>query len=122
MNKLKKERKQFKRPLFVKKVIDVVNGSFLGKEKVVQFLPFAAFLTLMMVCYISYGYYTERSVKDLNLLEAKMKDVKSEHLTWRSELDSLRQQSSVAQTIKDLGLKETTEPPFIISDISNEAE
>ena len=115
MNKLRKERKKIKTPAFFKKVIDVVNGSFLGKEKVVQFLPFAAFLTLTMVCYITYGYYTERSVKDLNTLEAKMKDVKSEHLTWRSELDSLRQQSSVAQTIKEMGLHETTEPPVIIS-------
>ncbi|NND77158.1 MAG: hypothetical protein HKN39_03140 [Flavobacteriales bacterium] len=122
MNKLKKERKKIKMPAFFKKVIDVVNGSFLGKEKVVQFLPFAAFLTLMMVCYITYGYYTERSVKDLNVLEAKMKDVKSEHLTWRSELDSLRQQSSVAQTIKEMGLNETTEPPVIISQTASDKE
>lgn len=120
MNKLKKERKKFKTPGIFKKVIDVVNGSFLGRDKVVQFLPFAAFLTLIMVCYISYGYYTEKSVKELNLLEASLKDVKSEHLTWQSELDSLRQQSSVAKSIQDLGLRETTEPLIKIEPAANQ--
>jgi len=110
MNKLRKERKTIKTPAFIKQVIDILNGSFLGRDRVIQFLPFAAFLTLIMVCYISYGYYTERSVKTLNLREAELKDVKSEHLTWQSQLDSLRQQSSVAKAIQELGLKESTEP------------
>ncbi|MEM7161064.1 MAG: FtsL-like putative cell division protein [Bacteroidota bacterium] len=120
MNKLRKERRSIKTPAFVKKVIDILNGSFLGKDQVVQFLPFAAFLTLIMVCYISYGYFTERSVKELNLREAELKDVKSEHLTWQSQLDSLRQQSSVARQISNLGLDESTEPLVEIQKIRNE--
>lgn len=114
MNKLKKEKRKIKIPGFLKPVGGFINGSFLGKEKVVQYLPFAAFLTLIMVCYITYGFYTEKSVKDLRKLETQLKDVRSEHLSWQSELDSLRQQSSVAEAITALGLKETTQPPVII--------
>ena len=110
MNKKIKQRKEIKMPNILKRVIDVLNGSFLGKDKVLQYLPFAAYITLVMVCYISYGHYTEKSVKELNLLERKLKDVKSEHLTWQSDLDSIRQQSSVASAIQEMGLKESTEP------------
>lgn len=114
MNKLRKEKKKIKIPGIMKPISGFINGSFLGKEKVVQYLPFAAFLTLIMVCYITYGFYTEKSVKDLRKLETQLKDVRSEHLSWQSELDSLRQQSSVAESIAAMGLKETTQPPIII--------
>ena len=114
MNKVRKERKKIRVPRFIRPIGAFINGSFLGKEKVVQYLPFAAFLTLIMVCYISYGFYTEKSVKDLRKLETQLKDVRSEHLSWQSELDSLRQQSSVAESIAAMGLKETTQPPVVI--------
>ena len=73
-----------------------------------------------MVCYITYGFYTEKSVKDLRKLETQLKDVRSEHLSWQSELDSLRQQSSVAEAIAAMGLKETTQPPIIIETTEKE--
>lgn len=94
-----------------KMMIGVLNGSFLTKEKVLGNMPFILFCAGLMITYIAYGYHTERVVRDLHRVDAELKELRSEHITVRSQLEKLEQQSQVAAGIGELGLKESRVPP-----------
>lgn len=99
--------------------ISVLNGSFLTREKVLANMPFILFSVMLMLMYISYGYYTERTVRELHRMDAELKELRSEHISVRARLDLTEQQSKVANDISGLGLRESRVPPFKIQ-VENE--
>ncbi len=96
-------------------LVDVLNGSFLTKEAVVGNMPFILFCAGLMLAYIGYGYWTERTVRELDRTNAELKEMRSEYLTVRSHLEQAQQQSHVAGDISALGLKESRTPPMRIT-------
>lgn len=96
-------------------LISVLNGSFLAKENVLRNMPFILFIAGLMLCYIAYGYWTERTVRALDRTNAELKEMRSEYITVRSQLEQAEQQSQVATDIQGLGLAESEEPPHRIS-------
>ena len=64
-----------------------------------------------MIGYIAYGYYAELTIKNISKSDAEIKELKAESLSSKSELQHLKQQSTVAINIKALGLAESTNPP-----------
>ncbi len=78
-------------------------------------MPFILFCAGLMLCYIGYGYWTERTVRDLDRTSSELKEMKSEYLTVRSHLEQAQQQSHVATDIRALGLKESKTPPMRIT-------
>ncbi len=96
-------------------LIGVMNGSFLTKERVLGNMPFILFCAGLMLCYIAYGYWTERTVRDLDRTNSELKEMRSEYLTVRSHLEQAQQQSHVASDISTLGLKESKTPPMRIT-------
>lgn len=96
-------------------LVDVLNGSFLTREAVVGNMPFILFCAGLMLAYIGYGYWTERTVRELDRTNAELKEMRSEYLTVRSHLEQAQQQSHVAGDISALGLKESRTPPMRIT-------
>ena len=96
-------------------LIGVLNGSFLTKEAVLGNMRFILFCAGLMLAYIAYGYWTERTVRDLDRTNAELKEMRSEYLTVRSHLEQAQQQSHVAGDIRSLGLKESKTPPMRIT-------
>jgi Bacteriodetes cell division protein (FtsL-like) len=96
-------------------LIGVMNGSFLTKEAVLGNMRFILFCAGLMLGYIAYGYWTERTVRDLDQTNAELKEMRSEYLTVRSHLEQAQQQSHVASDISTLGLKESKTPPMRIT-------
>jgi hypothetical protein len=99
---------------FSKGVSSLLSGSFLTRKLVQDNLPFIFFLVLIMISYISYGYFAEKNAKDLVEAEAELREVKAANLSVNARLEKLKQQSQVAESISELGLKESTEPPKVI--------
>ncbi len=93
-------------------LIGVLNGSFLTKEAVLGNMRFILFCAGLMLAYIAYGYWTERTVRQLDKTNAELKEMRSEYLTVRSHLEQAQQQSHVAGDIQSLGLKESKTPPM----------
>jgi hypothetical protein len=91
--------------------ISVLNGSFLTRERVLGNMPFILFCAAMMIVYIAYGYHTERVVRDLDRTGAALKELRSEYITVRAQLEKREQQSQVAAGIGALGLRESRVPP-----------
>ncbi len=111
-SKPKKERKQ---SAFSRAFLSLLNGTFLGKDHLISKVPYAFFLVIISICYISYGYYAEKTVKQRSVLEAEVKDLRSQSLSLQSKLELQKQQSSVAVSIQSLELKESIVPPYKIN-------
>lgn len=91
--------------------IDFLSGKFLAKEKVLVFLPYILFLGLLGIVYIANGYLAESAFMRMDKLNREVKDLRSEYITIKSELNYRSKQSSVAEMVEELGLKESVEPP-----------
>jgi len=96
-------------------LLGFLNGTFLTKDKVLQYTPFIFFLVGLAITYITYGYYAESAVKRMYELERHVKDLKAQDLTLKSELEQVKQQSNVAEAIKELGLQESRVQPYKIN-------
>lgn len=116
MNRYKRpERAQKERKApskFRKALIGFFGGTFLVREDVLRHAPFIGFLVLLSIGYIAYGYHSERTVKEFYRLESKVKDLKTQEITLKSDLEHIKQESRVAESIKELGLTENVEQPF----------
>lgn len=114
MNTYKKEIKPKKVSKVRQGLLGLLNGTFLAKDRVLEHIPFMLFLVIVAIMYISYGYHAETTVKRMYKLESQVKDLKSQDLTLKSDLEQIKQQSNVAQSIQDLGLKESVVQPYKI--------
>ena len=92
-------------------MMSVLTGNFLSHEKIAQNLPFIFFLTFIGILYIANGYYAEKTVKQLYRINNEIKELRSEYISNKSDLELIKQQSHVAFSIKELGLKESLTPP-----------
>lgn len=91
--------------------ISILNGTFLTKEKVLANMPFLLYVAALMLCYIGYGYWTERTVRQLDRTSSELKEMRSYYITVRSRLEKAEQQSQVATDISSMGLRESRVPP-----------
>ena len=105
-----------------KSLATIFSGSFLSKDNVIQSLPFIFFLTFMGILYIANGYYAEKTVRDLYKVGNELKELRSEYITLKSDLNYKSKQSQVAQATEILGIKESTIPPTKIVVDENDME
>ncbi|MFZ4863819.1 FtsL-like putative cell division protein [Sphingobacterium sp. Mn56C] len=75
-------------------------------------LPFAAFLTLLAMLYISNRHLAERTVRRIDYLGKEVKELSWDYKSLSSELMKLTTQTEIAKRADTLGLKERTEPPI----------
>lgn len=97
---------------FSRGLVNVLNGTFLTREKVLANMPFLLFVAGLMLFYIGYGYWTERTVRQLDRTSSELKEMRSEYITVRSYLEKAERQSQVADDIAGMGLRESREPPL----------
>jgi hypothetical protein len=90
---------------------NIFSGNFLSKDNVVSFLPFIFFMTFMGILYIANGYYAEKVVRDLHKTGNDVKELRSEYITIKSELNYKSKQSQVAQATEAIEVYESTIPP-----------
>jgi len=120
MNKIKPKKEESpkaekrKKSGVARSVINVLNGEFLSRETAVQHLPYMFFLTFLLICYIAYGYYAEKTIRELDTVNSELKELKTEEAFTSSQLDTRRQETEVRPKVEALGLRSYQEPPLII--------
>lgn len=103
-----KEKNETKIPLK-----NVIDGSILTRDSVIDQLPYVFFLTLIAVLYIGNRYHAEKIVRQSIKIQAELKELRAESITTASKLMFISKQSEVARLVekKGLDLKEAVEPP-----------
>lgn len=80
-------------------------------QTIIRNLPFVFFIATVAIIYIANAHYAEKNVRELNLIEKKMNEMRWEYMTTKSELENISKQSEVAKLVESSGLKELREPP-----------
>jgi len=98
----------------VKSLNTVFSGTFLSNDNVLKHIPFILFLSVIAILYIANGYWADDKVRQVNKLNAQIKDFRSEYISTKSDLMFVSKQSEVAKSVEKLGLKEPIVPPMKI--------
>ena len=98
----------------VKSLNTLFSGTFLSNEHVLRHIPFILFLSVIAILYIANGYWADDKVRQVNKLNAQIKDFRSEYISTKSDLMFVSKQSEVAKAVEKMGLKEPIVPPMKI--------
>ncbi len=87
---------------------------YLAEGFPVHYLPKVLFVVALGIFYISNTHKVERTIREINELQAEVEDRRADYITAKSELMFASKQSEVARKVAPLGLKESSTPPFKI--------
>jgi Bacteriodetes cell division protein (FtsL-like) len=96
-------------------VAEVVSGRFLSNESMLNNFPFIFFLSLLAICYIGYGYYSDDQVRRVNTLSSELKDLKTRYIVIKDSLVLKSKQTEVSSALANTGIQESIVPPKKIS-------
>jgi len=78
----------------------------------VQYLPKILFTVVLSLIYISKTHHAEKTIRQIDRAQSEVEDLRADYTTLKSEVMYASKQSEVARRVKDLGLKESMNPPF----------
>ncbi|HEY4285698.1 MAG TPA: FtsL-like putative cell division protein [Puia sp.] len=90
--------------------------SVLGYSWVMKNIGFFLFLAALAVVYIYNGHYADNISRDINRTNKELKELQYEYKTLKSEVMFRSKQSELAKAVDPFGLKQLTQPPFVIVD------
>ncbi|MGA3014705.1 MAG: FtsL-like putative cell division protein [Bacteroidales bacterium] len=93
---------------------DIIGGDLLSKHAVLNNLPFFIFLAILALFYISNTYYTEKTFKQIEKIKNELKELRYQSITTKAKMLDISKQTEIAKKIGQLGIKETTTPPYKI--------
>ncbi|MGZ3862894.1 MAG: FtsL-like putative cell division protein [Bacteroidia bacterium] len=98
----------------IRSLNSVFSGTFLSDEKVLKHIPFLLFLSVIAILYIANGYWADDKIRQVNKLTSRIKELRSEYISTKSDLMFVSKQSEVAKSAEKMGLKEPIAPPMKI--------
>lgn len=78
----------------------------------IQYLPKILFVMMIGLVYIGNTHYAEKTVRNINAIQAEVEDLRADYTTLKSDLMFASKQSEVARKVKAYGLKESLTPPY----------
>lgn len=92
------------------------KASLLGYQWIMKNITFFLFLAALAVIYIYNGHYADKISRDINRTSKELKELQYEYKTLKSEVMFRSKQSELAKAVEPFGLKELTQPPYVIVD------
>lgn len=87
-----------------------VSGLFTSKW-INANLFFFLYLSILTVGYIAYGHWTEKTLRNINTTQQKLKDLQYEYKTVKSQVMNISGESEVLKAASPLGLNISNEVP-----------
>jgi hypothetical protein len=109
-NKENKETKGKRNPSADLK--SVLGGTILASEKVTKQLPFVFFLALLGIGLITNRYWTEKTIRKMEMTRDSLKEYKAESVIHETQLMYINRPSEVAKRVveRKIDLIEPVEP------------
>ncbi|MDP4266002.1 MAG: FtsL-like putative cell division protein [Bacteroidota bacterium] len=90
---------------------NLFGGRFFTNVKVMRQIPFVLFITLLALIYIANNNHSDKTVREIESIKKELKELRSEHISVKSELNKRSSQSEIASQLEETGLKESVVPP-----------
>ena len=94
-----------------KRILSVLDGSFLTRDNVLNNIPFLLFLFGIGIFYIGNSQFAESGIIGMDSINRELKELRSEFISTRSELMFVSKQSEVAKAVEPTGIYESVVPP-----------
>lgn len=78
---------------------------------ILQNLPFVLFLGFLTTIYIANAHYAERNVRDIQLLQRDIKDLRREYNSLKADIMYNQKLTEMQRKVKPLGLEAFRNPP-----------
>lgn len=78
----------------------------------VQYLPKILFVTFLSLLYISNTHYAEKATRQIDRTQTEVEDLRADYTTLKADVMFASKQSEVARRVKELGLNESSNPPY----------
>ncbi len=92
-------------------LLHILKGRFLIDDDSAKNWRFILFATLLFIVMIGSSHRTEKKIQQINVLDKKVKELRSEYVDLRSILMKLKMESLVVKKVKNSGLVSSNEPP-----------
>lgn len=111
---LTEERNFSSKGFIIKLLSKVFGGSYLESKIIENNIPYFIFLIVLGLVYITNTNIADKKIREINKINKELKELRSEYIITKSELMFLSKQSEVAKRVEPIGLKETTQQPYLI--------
>jgi Bacteriodetes cell division protein (FtsL-like) len=91
-----------------------IKDQFASKN-LIDHLPFILFLFCLALVYIYSNHLAETRIRDIGKVKSELKELRSEYLEAKNDLEKRSMQTQVATLVDTFGLHELTTPPMKIS-------
>ncbi len=92
-----------------KSVAKLFNTSWIGNN-----LLYFFYLAFLAVIYIAYGHWTDKTIRNINKTEVKIKDLQFEYKTSKAAVMRAGEVKAIAAKAQELGLEMSTTMPVEI--------
>lgn len=102
----------------------VLSGTLIPADALRAYAPYAAMLVALALVYIANDNRMERLQREKQRLEAQLRELQPELMSFSSALMKLSNQTEIAKLCREkgLGLRENTQPPYKIVLTKKESE
>lgn len=118
-NKLKQEpktksknRNLKSKGVTLRKLLTLDN--YLDRTAINKQLPFLLYLFFLGVLYIWNGHYQSRTIRAIEQVNNRVKELNWEYMTTQSDIMNMSKQSELAKMVDSIGLQELKTPPTIL--------
>ena len=103
----------------IKKVWNVLGGSFLVRENFVKQFPFMMTITILLMILITNTYIAESRTRDIASANKQLRDLRAKYVELRSNVMEASLQSTLVKKLEGTGIKESLDPLFRIEEQGN---
>ena len=107
---MSKREKKTKRANGVRKVMNILGGSFLVREQFTKQFPFMVYVTVLLMVIITNTYIAEERNREIVKNTKLLNDLHVEYIQVKSSIMQASKQSVLARKLGSIGLKDPVEP------------
>lgn len=107
---MSKREKKTKSANSVRKVMNILGGSFLVREQFTKQFPFMVYVTVLLMVIITNTYIAEERNREIVKNTKLLNDLHVEYIQVKSSIMQASKQSVLARKLGSIGLKDPVEP------------
>jgi len=89
----------------------VLDGTFLSKNKISEWMLFVVFLAFLGLIYIGNNHLAEKKIRETDKINNQIKELKFDYMFRKSQLTEVTRQSFVGKQLEATGIKSSINPP-----------